>query len=163
VYFLNGSGWYRLLLPGHLVLLPFVPLGARTLLKRRMFVITLLSGIALAQGLWQLDHRGSNPSREGLEAIRALQENYVDHDLFIEQTEIFALLPDNPRWRFLMPQLSFSMPREYGTISGENCKIPFLRKLNPEELQTYPPAQLTQVSGRYHIVRPPYPCPRIAP
>ncbi len=163
LYFLNGYGWYRLLLPGHLLLLPFVPAGARALLRIRPLAGAALAAIIVAQFAWQLDHRGSNPSPEALEAVQAIEVGYADRALFIEQPEVYALLPDNSRWQLLVPPLSFSMPAEFRTISGSQCATPYVRKLNEEEIAALDPLQLTRLSGRYHVVIPPYPCPRIVP
>ena len=157
LYFLNGFGWYRLLLPGHLLLLPFVPAGAWFLLRKRPGAAVLLL-ILLAQTYWQLTHRGSSTSTEGREAAAYVMEHYAGRDLIVEQTEVFARLQPDPRWRFLMPGLSFSMPERFRTVSGDLCRIPLLRKLNQDEIRSYPPGNLETAARRYVILRN-YPCP----
>jgi hypothetical protein len=156
LYYLNGFGWYRLLLPGHLLLLPFVPAGAVLLLGKRGSA-ALLSLIVLAQGYWQFTHRGSSQSTEGPEAAAYVMEKYADRDLVIEPTEVFARLPVNPHWKFIMPPLSFSMPREFSTLSGKDCDLPLLKKIDREAGE---PAgtQVEPVARRYMILRH-YPCP----
>lgn len=160
VYFLNGFGWYRLLLPAHLLLLPFVPSGTFVLLKKYVG-IAVLTVIIAAQTFWQSTHRGSSPSLEGPQAVAYILENYREKDLFVEQTEIFGQLPLNLHWRFLMPDISFSLPPEFSTVSGSNCRIPVLRKLSAEQRAVYRPAQIEQAAGRYVIIHD-YPCPYTA-
>lgn len=157
LYFLNGFGWYRLLLPAHLLLLPFVPTGAFTILGKRMGAI-VLALIIVAQAHWQWTHRGSSPSLEGPQAVAYIREHYPEKDLIIEQTETFAQLPLNPHWRFIMPNISFSLPPEFSTVAGNDCRIPLLRKLSDEQKRAYRPSAIETAGGRYVIVHN-YPCP----
>ncbi len=150
-------GWYRLILPGHLLLLAFVPAGAVALLGKRNGAL-LLFCIALVQGYWLLDHRGSSTSLDGLNAAAYIQEHYANKDMIIEQTEVYARLPENPHWYFLMPNLSFSLPKEYNSIDGKWCSMPFLLLLNPEQ-KTLVQSHITATIGDYSVVSPPYPCP----
>ncbi len=150
-------GWYRLILPAHLLLLIFVPTGAMRLLGKRGGAV-LMACIALAQGYWLLDHRGSGQSDTALAMTALVQTEYADKDIVIQQTEIFARLPENPRWHFLMPNLSFSLPKEYNELSGDWCRMPFLQKLNPQEKLTVSGSIVHEIGG-YQIVAPPYPCP----
>ncbi|MBI1813313.1 glycosyltransferase family 39 protein [Candidatus Peregrinibacteria bacterium] len=160
-YYLNGPGWYRLLLPGHLLLLAFVPDGARRLFGKRMGAIVLVVIIA-AQAYWQWDHRGSSQSLESGRAAQVLMRTYVNQDLLIAQTEVFSQLPMNPHWLFLIPNLSFSMPAAFHTVSGMLCSVPILLKVSPEDQRKYRPEQLSTVAGRYVLVRG-YPCPYTLP
>jgi 4-amino-4-deoxy-L-arabinose transferase-like glycosyltransferase len=157
LYFLTGYGWYRFLLPAHLLLLPFVPAGARSLLGRRAGVAALIA-IAALQGYWQWDHRGSSASPEGEQAAAFVLTHYQDKDLIIGQTEVFARLPENPHWLFLMPPISFSLPREYTSVDGTLCGMPVLMKLNPQQ-EAYFAGHLEQAAGRYAVIHPPYDCP----
>lgn len=157
LYFVNGFGWYRLLLPAHLLLLPFVPTGAFTLLGKRAGTVVLILIIA-AQAHWQWTHRGSNPSLEGPQAVAYIIGHYQEKNLIVEQTEIFGQLPFNPRWRFIMPNISFSLSPEFSTVAGDDCRIPLLRKLSEEQRSGYRPQQIEVAAGRYVIVHD-YPCP----
>ncbi len=154
LYFFQGYGWYRLLLPGHLLLLPFVPTGAYTLFGKKKALATLLLGsIVCLQAAWQFSHEGSNPSTEGDRVAAYVESHYHDRDIIIEQTEIFARLPDNPHWLFLVPNLSFSLPKRFTTLMGDLCTAPVLRKLSDEEQATYK-AQLTRIAGTYFVITP---------
>ncbi len=163
LYCFNGFGWYRLLLPAHLLLLPFVPAGAFALPAPRKLVIIGLGLICAAQFWWQFTHKGSSTATEGGEAVRYVLTEFANRDLLIEQAEVFAQLPLNPHWRFVIPNLSFSMPEEYGTVTGELCRIPLLRKMTEEQIPmfTQSGATVTPVAGRIYLIEPPYPCPHI--
>jgi 4-amino-4-deoxy-L-arabinose transferase-like glycosyltransferase len=154
LYFLNGFGWYRLLLPGHLLLLPFVPLGAWSIFGKRTGSMILIAIIAV-QAWWQLDHRGSGIGTTGDEAAAIIQEEYADTDLVIEQTEIFARLPQNPKWHFLMPGLSFSIPSEFVTLHDEYCLMPLLIKESKERLDEYGD-RAKRIAGSYFVLLPPH-------
>ncbi len=157
LYYLNGFGWYRLLLPGHLLLLPFVPAGAAAILGKRGSA-ALLSLLVLAQGYWQFSHHGSSQSTEGPEAAAYVMEKYADRDLVIEPTEVFARLPVNEHWKFIMPRLSFSMPAAFSTLSGAQCRMPLLRKIGAADQDKTGSAKIEPVARRYVILRD-YPCP----
>lgn len=163
LYCFNGFGWYRLLLPAHLLLLPFVPAGAFGLGAPRKLVILGLSTICVAQFWWQVTHRGSNPGTEGQVAADFVMREFQDKDLLVEQAEVFARLPVNPHWKFVIPNLSFSLPQEYGTVAGELCGIPLLRKMPKEEIAEFAAsgATLTLVADRFFLIEPPYPCPHV--
>ena len=161
LYCFNGFGWYRLLLPAHLLLLPFVPAGAFALPAPRKVMMTGLGIICVAQFWWQFTHRGSSTATESGEAAIVVMQDFAERDLLIEQAEIFAQLPLNPHWRFVIPNLSFSMPEEYGTVSGALCRIPLLRKMTEEQIPAFTTegAKVTRVAGRIYLIEPPYPCP----
>ncbi len=159
LYFLNGMGWYRLLLPGHLLLLPFVPAGAEKLTGKRIGAL-LLTAIILAQAWWQFDHRGSSTSTGGQVVADYIQKHFADQPLLIEPTEVFARLPVNEYWLFLMPGLSFSLPEEYRVPSSEQRCLPVIRKVNGEELAALG-NRAHALTGSYVAALPPADCPPV--
>jgi 4-amino-4-deoxy-L-arabinose transferase-like glycosyltransferase len=161
LYFLNGFLWYRLLLPAHLLLLPFVPSGAMHILTKRNASL-VLGAIVLFQAFWQLDHRGSGRGTTPQETAAILERDYADQELYIVQTEVFSRLPGNPHWKFLTPHLSFSLPQSFSTVSGDQCQIPIVQKLTAEEEATYADHAL-RLAGSFFLLRPPYPCPYSPP
>ena len=163
LYCFNGFGWYRLLLPAHLLLLPFVPAGAFALPAPRKLIALGLTAICGWQFWWQFSHRGSSTATESGEAAEIVMRDFADRDLLIEQAEIFAQLPQNPHWRFVIPNLSFSMPEEYGTVTGTLCRVPLVRKMTETEIPTFTAsgATVTRIAGRVYLIEPPYPCPHI--
>jgi hypothetical protein len=158
LYFLNGFGWYRLLLPGHLLLLLFVPTGLHKMMDKRLTAVFLMM-ICAAQAWWQFTYQGSSNSLEGAEAATYIETHDQQTNLLIAQTEVFARLPDNPHWLFLSPNLSFSLPRQFIQPTPEQCRWPVLLKLSQQDQQKYKPAQLTQVARRYFLIAAPYHCP----
>ncbi len=157
LYFLDSFGWYRLLLPAHLLLLPFVPAGLFLLVKRlragKELAAAVLAVIIGLQGMWQLTHQGSDRSPDGEIATRYVEERYATRDIIIQQTEVFARLPDNPHWYFLLPNISFSIPATFTTLTDGFCRMPVLRKLSPQEVEAYRD-RITQVSGSYFVITP---------
>jgi len=157
LYFLNSYGWYRHLLPAHLLLIAFVPLGTERLLGRKMAAI-VLTAIILLQGIWQLDHRGSGLGTGAVETVQILQEQYIQEPLFIEESEIFAQLPENPLWLFLIRDgVSPTMPIEFRTPSAATRCRRHLRKLNAAEELLY--GDRAARVGNYFIIPPPADCP----
>lgn len=138
LYFLNGEGWYRHLLPAHLLLLPFVPAGIVRLLRRRIASIALAL-IVCVQGVWQLSHRGAGQGTALAETVRIVEENYAETNLLIEQAEVYAQLPWNPQhWRFLIrDRVSPTMPASFLNPDNPERCWKRLRKLNADELALY--------------------------
>lgn len=98
-YFLSREGWYRHLLPAHVLLLATVPIGFLRFLPKPAVNVILLFFIT-AQGFWQLDHRGSSRSTAAAEAASIIEERYPDQDLLVQHPEIFVRLPENPHWLY---------------------------------------------------------------
>jgi 4-amino-4-deoxy-L-arabinose transferase-like glycosyltransferase len=157
LYFLNSYGWYRHLLPAHLLLLPFVAAGAWKILGKTFGTVVLVA-IVIVQGTWQFDHRGSGQSGAMLQAIELVKSEYMNTDLLIEESEVFVQLPQNPRWLYLIRDaVSPTMPTEY-QIPGPHlrCRKHF-RKLSGEEVQEYGD-RARQAGGSYYIIPPPEDC-----
>ncbi len=166
LYFLNSYGWYRHLLPAHLLLLPFVPVGVTMIVRvftgrskaTRMLATGILTLIVCAQGLWQLQHRGSGSGIESAQAAIILQEQYSTTNLLIEAPELFAQLPDNAHWLYLIREgISPSMPDIFRTPNAKQRCFSRIRKLSIEEVRQYG-AMAVRVSN-YHLVPPPLDCP----
>lgn len=157
LYYLNGMGWYRLLLPGHLLLLPFVPAGALALPVKRLGM-TILVLIIAAQSVWQLDHRGSSASTGGQETAEYIKKNFAGRDLLIEPTEVFARLPLDPHWLFVMPDLSFSLPEHYRIPGAAERCFPIIRKLNAGDIAALG-KRAVMITGSYSVITPPASCP----
>lgn len=158
LYFMNNSGWYRHLLPAHLLLLPFVPIGAHHLFGQRVAAV-VLTLIALPQGLWQLDHRGSTRNNESVFAAGVLVKNYADTTLVILHPELFVLLPENPHWLFLSEELQWRKYERFGNLSltqEQHC-LPLVQKLNDDQQKEFS-GRTEKISGRYHIIQPPPSC-----
>ncbi|MDO8468459.1 MAG: glycosyltransferase family 39 protein [Candidatus Peribacter sp.] len=158
LYFLNGPGWYRALLPSTLLLFLFVPSGARLLLGKYGSV-ALLGIVVCVQGYWQLTFRGASNSPEAKTAAQALMERWQDRDLVILSPEVFVRLPQNPRWRFLSEELRDAdrQPPELQQRLDQAKCLPLFRKESHENLEskkgTYIP-----VSGRYVVFSTPPDC-----
>ncbi len=159
LYFLNGMGWYRLLLPGHLLLLPFVPSGAERIVGKR-FAAVILTLIVIAQTAWQFDHRGSSTSTGGQDVAEYILRNFSEQNLLVEPTEVFARLPVNDHWLFLMPELSFSLPEHYRVPTAAQRCIPIIRKVNDEERAALGD-RVRPLTGSYIAVAPPADCPPV--
>lgn len=158
IYFLSSFGWYRHLLPAHLLLLLFVPVGIRVLAGKRIAAGLLLL-IAAVQGYWQYDHRGSPRGTEMREAAAILEAQYKDQALIIQQAELFALLPENPQWRFLPnPKIIERIPKKYTEKDTEERCAPVVRKLGDAERDAHF-GDLIKITTQIFIV-PPSDCPR---
>jgi 4-amino-4-deoxy-L-arabinose transferase-like glycosyltransferase len=156
LYFINGPGWYRHLLPAHLLLLPFVPAGMVVLLHRRI-AAALLSLIILLQGMWQLMYRGAGQGTALAETVAVVKSEYAETDLLIEQAEVFVQLPRNPHWLFLIrDRVSPTMPEQYMNPTGPERCWKHLRKLNSDELAFY--AKKAVKAGNAYVVPPPANC-----
>lgn len=157
LYFVGSFGWYRHLLPAHILLLPFVYPGAVALLRKRIAAVLLL-GIALAQGLWQLDHRGSSGSLEAQEATAYVLQKYAERDLIIRSQEVYVRLPENPHWLFLTGvKISSRIPEDFVRLTPLQRCMPVLMKRSEEEIEAGR-GTLEQAVGRYYIAPPPSDC-----
>jgi len=158
VFFLNEHGWFRHLLPAHLLLLPFVPGGALRLLGRR-FAGPVLFFFILAQSWWQLTYRGSSWIREGELAATEVQEHFAETAMVIEQPEVYVRLPENPHWLFLSDEMK---TRDYAGFAGipktqaEHC-LAVLRKIGDPDARAYG-SRMKQVYGRYYLLLPEEDC-----
>ena len=158
-YTFNLYGWYRHLLAAHLLLLPFVPVGAAKLFGKKFAIVVLVS-IAIAQGIWQFQHRGAGRGSALAETVRIVQQDYATTDLLIEHSEVFAQLPENPHWLFLMRErLSPTITDPIVIPDSMRC-FAHLRKLNETEIPQY--EKTGKPVGSYWIIPSPEPgCPRI--
>lgn len=156
-YFLASFGWYRHLLPAHLLLLLFVPAGAWSLLKGK-FGTAFLITIAIVQAAWQFDHRGASTTATAAEAAAIIEREYQGKPLIIRQAEVFVRLPKNPHWLFLTnPLLTARIPEEFSALSPEMRCLPILQKLNEEEEQAHF-GSLERIAGSYFVIEPPADC-----
>jgi len=161
VYFLNGFGWYRHLLPAHLLLLPFVPDGAGVLLKRKL-AAALLGAVVLAQFFYQLDHRGAGTVTVTGESADILERDFRGTELVVQEPAIFVELPENPRWTFLSTELE---ARRYGEFENlplaqeEHC-LPVVRQTPANRAGIYGEERLTKLAGSYYLIGPPASCSR---
>lgn len=159
LYFLNGPGWYRALLPATLLLFLFAPAGAFRLLGR-WGGSALLLGIVLLQGTWQAREQGSSPSSAAAITAQALQKSWTDTPMVIAQAEVFVRLPMNPRWLYFSDEMRDARrqpPSVDRQIAATRC-LPVLRRVNREDFNS-PQSGMTQVSGRYFLFDPPADCP----
>lgn len=151
VYFLNNEGWYRHLLPAHVLLLSFVPVGVRHVFGNRYRGAVLLVCIA-AQSWWQWDHRGSTRSEEAAQAAAVLEEHYRDIPLIIRHSEVFVRDPYVPHWLFLpLPEIASYAPEEYVRLSESLQCHPQLWKV-PMQQQAALGAAVEQVYKRFALV-----------
>lgn len=130
----NLYGWYRHLLPAHLLLLIFVPTGAERLAGRKLSAL-LMTLFVLLQGTWQFQHRGSGIGTELAKTVRIVREDYAKTDLLIEQAEVFAQLPENPHWLFISrPGFSATWPERFSAPDERQRCFLRLRKLSEQEV-----------------------------
>jgi len=158
LYFLNGPGWYRHLLPAHLLMIPFVFLGARSVIGNRLSVLLLLFFIG-AQGWWQFDHRGSTKSDEVEIAATTLLENYPDTSLVVRQPEIYIHLPYSEKRFFFSEEMNkrnFVIFKDLPLTQEEYC-LPLVRKISTPEREGFGD-RLHQLHGRYVLIDPPEGC-----
>lgn len=152
LFFLNSYGWYRHLLPAHLLLLPFVPAGMMRLTRRWEIATVLLGTVVLTQAIWQLTHQGSGRATALMETVRIVREEYTDTDLLIEEPEVFAQLPDNPHWLYYIREgVSPTMPDMFRELSKEQRCFSRLRRLDDAELQKF----TGEVAAGYAWIIPP--------
>lgn len=155
LYFLNERGFYRHYLPAHILLIPFVPKGIFSLVKKRIAAAVLTFFIA-AQGWWQLDHRGSRRLNEAIPAAEALEREYRDMRMVIEQPEVFVLLSQNPNWMFLSEEFQLRAYQRFPDLPvtrEEHC-LPLLRKMEAAEKATYAEGRIKTVAARYVLIMP---------
>lgn len=153
LYFLSSFGWYRHLLPAHLLLIPFVAIAALSLLPRKM-AVGLLLFFVLGQGYWQLDHRGSSRSTAAAEGAAYVQEHLQDTPLIIQIAPIYVRLPRNENWLFLTnPTLTSRLPKELVTLTDEQLCYSWIRGRQPGD-----PEDLQIVGRKYVLVPPPEHC-----
>jgi 4-amino-4-deoxy-L-arabinose transferase-like glycosyltransferase len=156
LYFLNSYGWYRHLLTAHLLLIPFVPAGMFRIAERKIAMFLLIA-IIVAQGVWQFQHLGSGLSTALAETVEIVQRDYTAKNLIIEEAEVFAQLPENPHWLFLIhDNVSPTMPPEFRELDATLACWPRLRKLGPGEAQTL--GKRVKEIGGYSLVEPPANC-----
>lgn len=156
-YFGSSFLWYRHLLPAHVLLLPFVPIGLQTILKKRFADIALIA-IVVLQGIWQFDYRGASKSAEEAGVADAIVRRFSEKPLIIQQAEIFVRLPENPRWLFLTnPLLTRHIPAPFGLLSATQRCLPVLRKFGGEEFQDFR-ERAQGIGGRYFVIAPPATC-----
>jgi 4-amino-4-deoxy-L-arabinose transferase-like glycosyltransferase len=153
IYFLNNEGWYRHLLPAHVLLLSFVPVGVYGVFGNRWGRLILLVCVA-AQSWWQWDHRGSTRSEEAAQAATVLEERYRDTSLIVRHSEVFVRDPYVPNWLFLpLPEIASYAPTEYVHLSESLQCVPQLWKM-PLEEQRALGAFVEQVHQRFALVVP---------
>lgn len=172
LYFMNSYGWYRHLVPAHLLLLPFVPAGIAVILETMRRIVAnawlpirsisiiaslILGAIVLAQGIWQLEYKGSSFGTASAETVDLLQSKYRDTDLLIEEAELFAQLPENPHWLYLIRYgISPSMPELFMTPTAEQRCFRRVKKLSAGESNKL--GDTVVRVGNYHILPAPVDC-----
>lgn len=151
LYYLDLYGWYRHLLPAHVLLLPFVPDGARRIFGAHFGTASMVMMIAL-QGWWQLTYRGSSRSTTGAEAAAYILEHFRDTPLLVQQPEVFARLPRNDMWLQLMPEIiAVTFPDDLRNPPPSHRDAPILRKIGDDGV---PPCTVIEpVAGSYHLLR----------
>ncbi len=155
-YFLAREGWYRHLLPAHLFLLPFVPIGVFAILRKRLGALFLIS-VILLQGWWQLTYRGSSRGPRGVAAAEYVAEHFQDRDLIVQQPEVYMRLEPNPRWRFLLPSMPLLFLFPSLTLSPEEQCMPIVRALSAKEQERLE-EQATRLEGKIFLIDPPESC-----
>lgn len=157
LYFGSSFLWYRHLLPAHVLLLPFVPIGMETVFKKRLAGIALAVILAI-QGGWQLSHRGARRSTEEKDVVHMIAQDFAESPLIIQQAEIFVRLPENPHWLFLTnPLLTRHIPAPFGIFSTLQRCLPVLRKLGEQERKGWE-GHTQNVGGSYFIIAPSASC-----
>ncbi|OGJ56314.1 hypothetical protein A3D88_01490 [Candidatus Peribacteria bacterium RIFCSPHIGHO2_02_FULL_52_16] len=132
-YCFTRSGWYRLLLAAHILLLPFVPTGARILFGKNMSIV-VLGAIVLVQAWWQWDHRGSSASLTAQNTATYIQEHFADTNLIIQSAPVFIHLPKNPHWVFLTNvTLSTRIPAALVTPDEKQRCFTLIREKTPND------------------------------
>lgn len=159
LYFLNGEGWYRHILPAHMALLPFVPVGMSILSWKKVGVL-LMALFVGAQCWWQYEYRGSILSDEAELAAAHLQELYAQTALVIREPEIFVRVMRNTHWLFSGDELA-----RHGAIEAladlpltqeQHC-LPELRKVSLAQQQELG-REVIAIERRFVLVMPPEDC-----
>lgn len=161
IYFLNGSGWYRHLLPSTLLLLLFFPVGLHRVFPS-WIAISILVVIIGAQGWWQWTYRGANPSTEAKQAAQVIATEYTQVPMVILPAEVFVYLPDNPLWLFFSAEMQLSGRRPAGVearVPGVRC-LPEVRRVSSAE-RANPPPRSHVLFSRYMLFDPPADCPSV--
>ena len=152
LYFGSSFLWYRHLLPAHILLLPFVPAGAMAL--RVLPGVAILLSLTIAQTWWQFDHRGASRSTEAQSVATVLTKQWQDRPLIIQQAEVYARLPENPRWLFLPnPLIVARLPSPFGEFSTTQQCLPVLRKVSKEERRSVA-GRVEELAGRFVVMFP---------
>ena len=156
-YFLSNEGWYRHILPAHILFLPFVYSGAVRLVRTKAAAGILLLCI-LAQGWWQLTYHGSTGGTEAETAANVLHEQYADTKLIIRHSEIFVRYPHNPNWYFLpLPEISSYSPDRLTSSSDDTRCLPEVWKVSGGQQAEYGD-RLTIIHKRFVILQPDVHC-----
>lgn len=159
LYFVSSFGWYRHLLPAHSLLLPFVPAGARSLLGKKIAILFLIAA-AVAQGLWQLDHRGASRSKAPEHVTEFVEQNFAGNPVIVQQAEIFVRVPRRHNVLFLTnPLITARLPEDLSTLTPLQKCMPVIRRLGPDEEKQFFGRLLT-LSGSYFLIDPPPECRR---
>lgn len=153
LYFLSSFGWYRHVLPAHLLLIPFATTAVLSKLPKPL-ATGLLLFFFLGQAYWQWDYRGSSRNTAAAEAATYISENMQDTDLIIRIGAIYVRLEKNPHWLFLTnPILTSRLPKELVTLTEKQRCMAVIRGVQPEDGDV-------QIIGRkYAIIPPPDDCP----
>lgn len=161
LYFLNERGYFRHLLPAHLLLIPFVALGLRTLVHARIATV-ILTVFVLAQGLWQLDHRGSRRLNEAQGVAEILERDFRETRMVIEPPELFVRLSFNEHWLFLSEEFAsrrFDRFPDLPMTQQEHC-LPLLKKMGTSEQKNFSSQRIHKIADRYVILTPEANCTR---
>lgn len=156
IYFLSERGFYRHLLPAHILIIPFLPLGAFHVLKKEIAAALLALFIAL-QGLWQLDHRGARRLNEAKNVVAVLEARYPSKRMVIEEPEVYVQLRANPNWLFLSQEFesrSYDRFPDLPKTRAEHC-LPVVKKMSAAEQEQYDREQITPLDTRYVLLAPP--------
>jgi len=158
LYFLNGPGWYRLLLPSTILLFLTAPVGAVSLFGRRVGIV-LIAGSIFVQGWWQLDHQGSTRSTEAAEAAQTIEQKYSETELVILSPEVFVLLTENPMWLLQSIEMHESerRPEPIDERMASIACTPIVYKMHQRDQEEFA-ERLTQISRRYFVIDPPQDC-----
>lgn len=156
LHFALREGWYRHLLPAHVLTIPFAVAGFEYLLGRRL-TVAVLSFFILAQAAWQFDHRGSSPSRAAADAAQEIAARYADVPLLIRHPEIVVRLPAGPWQYYPQPGTEELIPARYTTLSPEQECYAVVGKLSAEDLVRLG-ERVEPFAGKYQYVRPPESC-----
>ena len=156
-YFLSNEGWYRHILPAHILLLPFIPMGAKKVLGARGAIFTIIL-CTIAQGWWQITYHGSSKSPEAAIAANILNEQYADTTLIIRHAEIFVRYPHNPNWYFLpLPEIASYSPSHVTQRSIKTACLPELWKISKGQQDQYG-SRFVVVHKRFGLLYPTQDC-----
>ncbi|MBT3293301.1 phospholipid carrier-dependent glycosyltransferase [Candidatus Peregrinibacteria bacterium] len=161
LYFLSSFGWYRHLLPAHILLIPFAVIGIQRIGQRFHKIISILILLFFISGQfwWQITYKGSSRDTRGAQAAIYLEENYRDVPMIVQQAEVFVRLQENPNWLFLTnPILTKRLPKNFTTpTAAQQCMYWFIA-LDNQGKQEYKDRITDTVVNKYSIVSPPKNC-----